>query len=78
MVTGLVAQGLDAFEAAALAVFIHGAAADRLAKRAGSSGHLAGEIAFEVPAATADLRADLTAAVRGDSQAGLAVSFPEP
>jgi NAD(P)H-hydrate epimerase len=78
MVTGLIAQGLDAFEATALAVFIHGAAADRLAKRAGSSGHLAGEIAGEVPAATADLRADLTAATRGDFWVGLAVSFPEP
>jgi NAD(P)H-hydrate epimerase len=78
MVTGLVAQGLDAFEATALAVFIHGAAADRLAKRAGSSGHLAGEIASEVPAATADLRADLNAAARGDFRVGLAVSFPEP
>jgi NAD(P)H-hydrate epimerase len=78
MVTGFVAQGLDAFEATALAVFIHGAAADRLAKRAGPVGHLAGEIAIEVPAATADLRADLTAAVHGDFRVGLAVSFPEP
>jgi len=78
MVTGLVVQGLDAFEATALAVFVHGAAADRLAKRAGSSGHLAGEIAREVPAASADLRADLSAAVRGDFRVGLAVSFPEP
>jgi len=78
MVTGLIAQGLDAFEATALAVFIHGAAADRLAKRAGSSGHLAGEIAGEVPAATADLRADLSAAARDDFWVGLAVSFPEP
>jgi NAD(P)H-hydrate epimerase len=78
MLTGLVAQGLDAFEATALAVFIHGAAADRLAKRVGASGHLAGEIAIEVPAATADLRAELTAAAHGDFQVGLAVSFPEP
>jgi len=78
MLTGLVAQGLEAFEATALAVFIHGAAADRLAKRAGSSGHLAGEIASEVPAATEDLRADLTAAAHGNFRVGLAVSFPEP
>ena len=72
MVVGFVAQGIDAFEATALAVFIHGAAADRLAKRAGSSGHLAGEIAGEVPAATADLRADVGAAVRGDFRVGVA------
>lgn len=78
MVTGLLAQGLDAFEAAALAVFVHGAAADRLAQRAGASGHLAGEIAREIPAATADLRADSTTAVCGDFRVGLAVSFPEP
>ena len=78
MVTGLVAQGLDAFEATALAVFTHGDAADRLAKRAGSSGHLASEIAIEVPAATADLRAAFGAAACGDFQVDLAVSFPEP
>ena len=78
MVTGLIAQGLDAFEATALAVFIHGAAADRLAKRAGSSGHLASEVAIEVPAATADLRAAFSAAACGDFQVDLAVSFPEP
>jgi hydroxyethylthiazole kinase-like uncharacterized protein yjeF len=78
MVTGFIAQGIDAFEAAALAVFVHGAAADRLAERAGSSGHLAGEIASEVPAATADLRAELIAVAHGDFRVGVAVSFPEP
>jgi NAD(P)H-hydrate epimerase len=78
MVTGLIAQGLDAFEATALAVFIHGLAADRLAKRAGSSGHLASEIAIEVPAATAELRVDFSAAACGDFRVGLAISFPEP
>jgi len=78
MVTGFVAQGLDAFDATALAVFLHGAAADRLALRAGPSGHLAGEIAREVPAATADLRAALASALRGELRTGLAVSFPEP
>jgi len=78
MVTGFVAQGLDAFEATALAVFVHGAAADRLSVRAGSSGHLAGEIAREVPAATADLLADSSTAIGDDCRAGYAVSFPEP
>jgi NAD(P)H-hydrate repair Nnr-like enzyme with NAD(P)H-hydrate dehydratase domain len=78
MVTALVAQGVAAFEAAALAVFIHGLAADRLERRAGSSGHLASEVAYEVPAATEGLRADLAAADGGDLEAGLAVSFPEP
>jgi NAD(P)H-hydrate epimerase len=78
MVTALVAQGVAAFEAAALAVFIHGLAADRLERRAGSSGHLASEVAYEVPAATEGLRADLAAADGSDLEAGLAVSFPEP
>ncbi len=78
MVTGLLAQGLDPFEAAALAVFIHGAAADRLSERAGPVGHLAGEIAAEVPAATAELRADSNRATRAAPRVGLAVSFPEP
>jgi len=78
MVSGFVAQGLEAFEATVLAVFVHGAAADRLARRAGSSGHLAGEIALEIPAATAELRADSSTAVGGDLRCGLAVSFPEP
>jgi len=78
MLTALVAQGVAAFEAAALAVFIHGLAADRLELRAGSSGHLASEVASEVPAATEDLRTDLAAADRSDLEAGLAVSFPEP
>jgi len=78
MVTGFIAQGLDAYAATTLAVFLHGAAADRLARRAGSSGHLAGEIAREIPAATAQLRAAATAASRGEFRVGVAVSFPEP
>lgn len=45
----LAARLSDPFEAAALAVYVHGAAGDRLAARTGA-GFLAGELADEVPA----------------------------
>ncbi len=57
VVAGLFAQGLGAFEAATLGVFIHGDAADRIAARSGASGLLASELADEVPACCASLRA---------------------
>jgi NAD(P)H-hydrate epimerase len=78
MVTGLLAQRLDAFDATALAAFVHGAAADRLVERTGAVGHLAGEIAREVPAATAELRADSASEIQSDFRVGRAISFPEP
>ena len=78
LVTGFLAQGLDAFEAAALAAFVHGAAADRISARAGSSGLLAGELANEVPATVAELRAEPRSGARDGKSVGLAVSFPEP
>jgi NAD(P)H-hydrate epimerase len=53
----LVAQGLDAFDAATLAAWLHGRAGDRLAERIGTSGVLAGEVADELPALCRDLRA---------------------
>ena len=48
--TGLLAQGMEAFEAAALAAFVHGAAADRIAAASGSSGLVASELARALPA----------------------------
>lgn len=76
---GLLAQGVAPFEAGALAAFVHGHAADRLAVRLGPAGLLAGELAAEIPAAAASLR---DAAARADDRlplgAGLAVDFPEP
>ena len=76
MLTGLLVQGLGPFEAAALAAFVHGAAADRLAARTGDTGLLASELAAEVPATLAQLHA-----APEDPSArplGLAVRFPEP
>jgi NAD(P)H-hydrate epimerase len=78
MVTGLLTQGLDAFEAAALAAFIHGAAADRISARAGSSGLLAGELANELPATVAELRAEPRSGARDGKPVRFAVSFLDP
>jgi NAD(P)H-hydrate epimerase len=71
----LLAQGLDAFEAAALGAFVHGLAGDRIAERSGSAGLLAGELADELPAAMEALRAAARASVGSEH---LALPFPEP
>ena len=47
----LLAQGMDAFDAARLAVFLHGSAGDRIAGQRGDAGLLASELADEIPAA---------------------------
>jgi len=49
MVGALLAQGLDPFDAAALAVFVHGAAADAVAARRGEAGLLARDVLDEIP-----------------------------
>ena len=56
IIAGLMAQGLGAPEAAAAGAFLHGLAGDRLARRMGHDGILAGEIAAELPAAQHALR----------------------
>jgi NAD(P)H-hydrate epimerase len=76
LVTGYLAQGCEAFEAAALAAFVHGAAADRIALRTGPSGLLAGDLATELPETAQRLRQAAAAARR--MVAGLALDFPEP
>jgi len=76
---GLLAQGLPAFEAAALAAFLHGEAGDRLAERLGDSGVLAGELLSEIPAATASLREAAQHALETpEAGAELAIAFPRP
>jgi NAD(P)H-hydrate epimerase len=74
LVTGLLTQGLAASDAAALAAYVHGAAADALACERGDAGLLAGELAQAVPAAVESLRAAPASGI----ETGLAVSFPEP
>ncbi len=77
VVAAYLAQGLPGLEAAALAAFVHGAAGDRLGCLAG--GLLAGDLAAELPAAAARLRA-LSAADRpiaaAEAGAGLALPLP--
>lgn len=50
LISGLVARGADAFQAAAWGVWLHGEAGKRLATRVGPLGFLAREIAAEAPA----------------------------
>jgi NAD(P)H-hydrate epimerase len=76
IVTGFLAQGLEPFEAAALAAFLHGAAADRIALRTGPAGLLASELAAELPETAQRLRLAAGAAPRTGT--GLALDFPEP
>ena len=56
MLAGLLAQGQPADEAAVLAAFLHGFAADRIAERSGPAGLLAEDLARELPAAAQALR----------------------
>jgi len=79
VVTGLLAQRVPAFEAAALAAFVHGAAADRIAAATGSSGLVAGDLARALPSEFAGLRAEAREAGADQSPGRrLAISFPEP
>ena len=72
VVAALMGQGLAPFEAATLAAWLHGSAADRLAARRGSSGVLAGELAAELPEAAEALRRT----AGGEDAGRLAVPFP--
>jgi NAD(P)H-hydrate epimerase len=73
---GLLSQGVPAFEAAALGVWVHGRAADRLAVRLGPGGALAGEVADAVPETVAELRGSRR--VEEGIGVGDALAFPEP
>ena len=76
MVTGLLAQGVEAGVAAALAAFVHGAAADRIAAREGDSGLLAEDLARELPSTSEALRAAARDAP-APADERLVVGFPE-
>lgn len=75
LVAALLGQGLGGFEAAAIATFVHGAAADRLAAVTGVSGLVAGDLARAVPEECARLR-EAAKATPGPGTR-LAISFPE-
>ena len=56
LIAGLIAQGMEVFDAAVLGVHVHGAAADAWAERHGTAGLLASELADGVPAVLKHLR----------------------
>lgn len=55
LIGSLLAQGLPAYDAARLGVFLHGRAGDRLALQLGDAGLLASQLADELPAARREL-----------------------
>ncbi len=55
VIGGLLAQGLDPYDAACVGVFLHGAAGQRLSERLGDSGLLASELPLEIALARAQL-----------------------
>jgi NAD(P)H-hydrate epimerase len=59
LVAAYLGQGLPALEAAALAAWVHGAAADRLGSEVGAAGVMASDVADRVPAVVAELRENL-------------------
>jgi NAD(P)H-hydrate epimerase len=75
VVAAFLAQGLEPALGAALAAFVHGAGADRIAARQGDAGLAARDLAAELPLAMDSLRA--AARGRTEDQA-LALPFPEP
>jgi len=79
MATALLVQRMAPFEALLAAAFVHGAAADRIARRHGPSGLLAGDLAAEIPASMQELReAGAGASGLPAEDRRLAVPFPEP
>ncbi len=54
---GLVAQGVDPFDAARVAVYLHGRAGDNVALRSSQSGVTAGDVAEELPGVIRELTA---------------------
>jgi len=56
VISGLLAQGMGAPEAAAAGAYMHGLAGDRLAERMGHDGVLASDLAKELPRVQKDLR----------------------
>jgi NAD(P)H-hydrate epimerase len=57
VIGGLLAQGVDAFDAACVGAYAHGLAGDRVALRRGEIGMLARDLLDEMPVALATLQA---------------------
>lgn len=75
MLAGWLGQGLPALEAAALAAWVHGAAADSRARH-GHAGLLASEIADAVPAVVDDLRRRASGGSASIAEAGVGLAVP--
>jgi hydroxyethylthiazole kinase-like uncharacterized protein yjeF len=57
-ITGLIAQGLEPFEAASLGVYLHGLAAELVRRELGDAGMLAGDVAAALPGAIREVRGE--------------------
>jgi len=57
-ITGLIAQGMEAFEAASLGVYLHGLAGELVRRELGDAGMLAGDVAAALPRAIRELKGD--------------------
>lgn len=66
MIGSLLAQGLSAEEAAEVAVFWHGAAADRVSRRRGEAGLLASDVIEDLPPTLREFQTRLFADARAD------------
>jgi NAD(P)H-hydrate epimerase len=56
IIGGYIAQGLDPFDAASLAVYLHGMTGEMLREELGDAGLLATELAEKLPRAVRDIR----------------------
>ncbi|MBT6066908.1 MAG: bifunctional ADP-dependent NAD(P)H-hydrate dehydratase/NAD(P)H-hydrate epimerase, partial [Proteobacteria bacterium] len=56
IIGGLMSQGLPAFEAAGVGVWLHASAGDLIAKNSGAVGMLASDLIGQVPYVRSDLR----------------------
>jgi NAD(P)H-hydrate epimerase len=74
LVASFLAQGLEPFDAAAVAAYVHGFAADRISTRSGSAGLLAEELSQAIPPSMKELR---EAALLPERDPGFVVGFPE-
>ena len=70
LIAGLLAQGLEPLEAAALGAFLHGSAADGLRQRLGTAGALASDVADAVPGCIESLQREARHAAEGDEGHG--------
>ena len=57
-IVGLLAQGLDTFEAASLGVYLHGLAGERVRRELGSAGMVAGDLLPALPRVIKELRGE--------------------